>query len=192
MKQVICATANPHKVAEIAALCEGVVEILPRPSTLGEIDETGDTLEENACVKARAVALHTGHSALADDTGLIIDALGGAPGVRSARFAGEHADDAANRILVLKQMEGVVDRRARFRTVIAIANAHGECVTVEGECAGTIATAERGSNGFGYDAIFVPDEGDGRTFAEMTPEDKNAVSHRSRALAALRDEHLNV
>jgi len=191
MKRVVCATANPHKVAEIAEICKDTVEILPRPTTLGDIDETGDTLEENACIKARAVAAHSGHVALADDTGLEIDALQGEPGVRSARFAGDDADDAANRALVLARLEGVVQREACFRTVIAIATVDGNCHIVEGQCCGTIASEERGTHGFGYDSIFIPNDGDGRTFAEMTSEEKNKISHRARALLALRDVDFN-
>jgi XTP/dITP diphosphohydrolase len=191
VKRVVCATANAHKVAEIEEICKNIVEILPRPITLGDIDETGNTLEENACIKARAVAVHSGHTALADDTGLEIDALQGEPGVRSARFAGKDANDAANRALVLARLQGVQQRQARFRTVIAIATVDGHCHTVEGQCSGTIASEERGTQGFGYDSIFIPDDGDGRTFAQMTPDEKNKISHRARALLALRDVDFN-
>lgn len=185
MRKVVCATANPHKVEEMAAIFAGVVQLLPRPADVGEIDETGTTLEDNACLKARTIASHVGADAMADDTGLEIVSLDGAPGVRSARYAGDDANDAANRALVLSRMKNVVNRRARFRTVIAVAAADGECTTVVGECAGVIADHERGTNGFGYDAIFIPDDGDGRTFAEMTAEEKNKISHRARALSAL-------
>jgi len=185
MRSVVCATANPHKVQEMAAIFAGVVELLPRPDDVGEIDETGATLEDNACLKARTIATHVGADAMADDTGLEIEALHGEPGVRSARYAGDESNDAANRALVLQRLQDVAHRRARFRTVIAVASPNGECVTVVGECKGVIADSERGTNGFGYDSIFIPDEGDGRTFAEMTSDEKNAVSHRARALAAL-------
>jgi len=185
MRHVVCATANPHKVQEMAAIFAGVVELLPRPNDVGDIDETGATLEDNACLKARTIAAHVGADAMADDTGLEIDALLGAPGVRSARYAGDDSNDAANRALVLQRLKDVNNRRACFRTVIAIASPNGECVTVIGECTGVIAESERGTNGFGYDSIFIPDDGDGRTFAEMTSEEKNAVSHRARALVAL-------
>ena len=185
MRSVVCATANPHKVEEMAAIFAGVVELVPRPHDVGEIDETGATLEDNACLKARIIAAHVGADAMADDTGLEIDALHGEPGVRSARYAGDDSNDAANRALVLQRLRDVADRRARFRTVIAVASPNGECVTVVGECNGRIAESERGTNGFGYDAIFIPDDGDGRTFAEMTSDEKNAVSHRARALTAL-------
>lgn len=185
MRSVVCATANPHKVEEMAAIFAGVVELLPRPSDVGDIDETGATLEDNACLKARVIAAHVGADAMADDTGLEIVALHGQPGVRSARYAGEESDDAANRALVLQRMQGVTNRRAQFRTVIAVATPDGECNIVVGECAGVIAETERGTNGFGYDSIFIPDDGDGQTFAEMTSDEKNAVSHRARALSAL-------
>lgn len=188
MRHVVCATANPHKVQEMAAIFAGVVELLPRPNDVGDIDETGATLEDNACLKARIIAAHVGADAMADDTGLEIDALRGEPGVRSARYAGADGNDAANRALVLQRLAGVSDRRARFRTVIAVASSNGECVTVVGECTGAIAESERGTNGFGYDSIFIPDDGDGRTFAEMTNDEKNAVSHRARALAALLEQ----
>lgn len=185
MREVVCATANPHKVEEMAAIFAGVVRLLPRPSDVSDIDETGITLEDNACLKARTIASHVGADAMADDTGLEIDALDGEPGVRSARYAGDDANDAANRALVLSRLKVVNNRRARFRTVIAVATATGECTTVVGECLGTIASEERGTNGFGYDSIFIPDDGDGRTFAEMTADEKNKISHRARALAAL-------
>ena len=185
MRHVVCATANPHKVEEMAAIFAGVVELLPRPSDVDDIDETGETLEDNAFLKARVIAAHVGAEAMADDTGLEIDALNGEPGVRSARYAGDDSDDAANRALVLQRMQGVSNRHARFRTVIAVATPDGECMTVVGECQGVIADKERGTNGFGYDSIFIPNEGDGRTFAEMTATEKNAVSHRARALSAL-------
>lgn len=123
--------------------------------------------------------------AIADDTGLEVLALGGEPGVRSARFAGDTATDADNRALLLERMSGVSDRRARFRTVVALVNSRGEIHVVSGECAGTIADTEHGSQGFGYDAIFVPDDADGRTFAQMLGEEKDAISHRGRALAQI-------
>ena len=161
------------------------VEFAPRPSEVDEPEETAPTLEGNAIIKAVEVANFTGQWAIADDTGLLVDALGGEPGVRSARFAGEHATDAENRALLLSRMQGVVDRTARFRTVIALMHKGGEMHILRGECEGTIAAAERGGNGFGYDSVFVPSEGDGRTFAEMSPEEKDAISHRARALSGL-------
>lgn len=187
--EVVCATANPHKVAELSRLLAGRVTVLPRPDHVGEIDETGATLVDNALLKATAIAAASGRVALADDTGLEVDALGGAPGVRSARYAGDGADDADNRGRLLEDLAraGVPDARrtARFRTVIALVDPDGAAVCFEGECRGTIARAERGSGGFGYDAVFVADDGDGRTFAEMAPDEKDALSHRRRAVDAL-------
>ena len=183
--RIVCASANPRKVEEIARLMPRRVELLPRPDGLGEVDETAPTLVGNAIIKAVEVANHAEAWAIADDTGLEVEALGGEPGVRSARYAGEPADDAANRAKLLAAMEGVTDRRARFRTVVALVSWEGDIHYVTGECTGTIATAERGSNGFGYDSVFVPDDGDGRTFAEMSAAEKDSVSHRSRAMAQL-------
>ena len=183
--RLVCASANPAKVAEIARMLGKDTVLLPRPVDLAVPDEDAPTLEGNALIKANAVAVHTGEWAIADDTGLEVEALGGAPGVRSARYAGDEADDAANRALLLARLEGVADRRARFRTVVAVMSPTGEFHLLRGECAGTIASAERGANGFGYDPVFVPDEGDGRTFAEMSDDEKDALSHRARALAGL-------
>ena len=183
--RIVCASANPRKVEEIARLMPRRVELLPRPDGLGDVDETAPTLVGNAIIKAVEVANHAEAWAIADDTGLEVEALGGEPGVRSARYAGEPADDAANRAKLLAAMVGVTDRRARFRTVVALVSWEGDIHYVTGECTGTIATAERGSNGFGYDSVFVPDDGDGRTFAEMSAAEKDSVSHRSRAMAQL-------
>lgn len=181
--RIHCASANPAKVAELVRLMPRRVELLPRPEGVGEVEETAPTLIGNATIKAVEVANHAEAWAIADDTGLEVQALDGAPGVLSARYAGPHADDAANRSKLLAEMQGVADRRARFRTVIALVSWQGDMHHLTGECAGTIATEERGTNGFGYDSIFVPDEGDGRTFAEMSPEEKDALSHRGRAMA---------
>ena len=183
--QLVAATANPHKLTEIAAILGSAVELLPRPDDLGEVVEDGDTLEANARLKAAAVCGHTGQAAVADDTGLEVGALGGAPGVKSARYAGEHADDADNRRKLLAELEGSADRSAHFRTVAVVAFPSGGEVLAEGTTTGTIAVAPQGDGGFGYDPVFVPDGGDGRTFAEMSPDEKNAVSHRGRAFRAL-------
>ena len=185
---MVAATANPHKLAEIAAILGSAVELLPRPADLGEITEDGDTLEANARLKATAVCSHTGQPAVADDTGLEVAALGGAPGVRSARYAGEHADDSDNRHRLLAEMEEAADRSACFRTVAVVAFPDGRELLAEGMAAGTIAEAPRGDQGFGYDPVFVPDGGDGRTFAEMSADEKNAVSHRGRAFQALAEQ----
>ena len=181
----MCASANPHKVAEIAALLGDVVELVPRPADVPDVVEDADTLEGNARLKAAAIAAATGEPAVADDTGLEVAALGGLPGVRTARYAGEQATDADNRAALLHALAGVDDRRARFRTVAMVMWPDGRELGVEGVCGGSIAAAERGGRGFGYDPVFVPDDGDGRTFAEMTEDEKHALSHRGRAFRAL-------
>lgn len=185
MMRLVCASANPKKVEEIARLAGPSVDLVARPDAVGDVEESAPTLEGNAIIKANAVALHTGEWAIADDTGLEVPALGGEPGVRSARYAGGDATDEKNRALLLEKMKDVVDRSARFRTVIAVMSPSGEFHLLTGECAGTISTVERGTGGFGYDAVFVPLEGDGRTFAEMSPAEKDGLSHRARALEQL-------
>jgi XTP/dITP diphosphohydrolase len=183
--RLVCASANPKKVAEIARLLPQWVQLLPRPEHVGDVEETAPTLEGNAIIKAVEIANAAEEWAIADDTGLEVTALGGAPGVRSARFAGENATDAENRALLLEQLQGIADRSARFRTVVALVNSKGEMHFVSGECVGLIAEVESGSSGFGYDSIFIPADGDGRTFAEMSADEKDAISHRGRALAQL-------
>ncbi|MHB1089585.1 MAG: RdgB/HAM1 family non-canonical purine NTP pyrophosphatase [Ilumatobacteraceae bacterium] len=187
MLRVVCASANPHKVEEIADLMSGVVELIARPIDLVDVEENADTLVGNARLKARAVCVATGLPALADDTGLEVDALGGAPGVRSARFAGVVADDAANRHKLLVELDGVAaeHRTARFRTVAMVCWPDGHEVVAEGVCEGRIAVSERGERGFGYDSLFIAADGDGRTFAEMTVAEKHQLSHRGRAFRAL-------
>ncbi len=183
--RLVAATANPHKLTEIEAILGSAVELLPRPADLGEVIEDGDTLEANARLKAAAVCAHTGQAAVADDTGLEVAALAGAPGVRSARFAGEHANDADNRARLLDELEGAADRSACFRTVAVVVFPDGRELLAEGMMSGVIAAAPRGDGGFGYDPVFVPDGGDGRTFAEMSADEKNAISHRGRAFRSL-------
>ena len=183
--RIVCASANPHKVEELARLLPSWVELVPRPSDIGDIDEDAPTLEGNAIIKAVEIANHASEWAIADDTGLEVDALNGAPGVRSARFAGDHAADSENRALLLSKLDGVMNRSARFRTVVALVSSKGDIHFVGGECVGTIAESERGDSGFGYDSLFIPADGDGRTFAEMTGPEKDAVSHRGRALAQI-------
>lgn len=185
---LVCASANPKKVAEMAALLDGVVEMRPRPDDVADVVEDADTLEGNARLKALAIVAATGLPAVADDTGLSVDALGGAPGVRTARYAGDDADDADNRAKMLRELAGTDQRSAAFTTVALVAWPDGSELAVEGVCAGSIARSESGTGGFGYDPIFVPDEGDGRTFAEMTAQEKHAVSHRGRAFRALLSE----
>jgi len=184
---LVCASANVHKVEEMNALLTDIVHLVPRPAELGEVHETGSTLLENAVIKAEAVAAFVHADAIADDTGLEVDALDGAPGVWSARFAGEPLSDARNRALLLERLAGIVNRSARFRTVLAIVRADGTVIHADGTCNGTIALAERGDNGFGYDSVFIPNDGDGRTFAELSSDEKNALSHRARAVVALRE-----
>jgi len=190
--KLVLATANPHKAREIEAVLRATglaVELVPRPPSVPDVDETGDTLEDNARLKAQALCEATGMGALADDTGLEVDALDGAPGVFSARYAGEDATYADNVNKLLGALDGVPAdaRRARFATVALARWPDGREVAALGELDGTIATEPRGSGGFGYDPVFVPDDGDGRTFAEMAPEEKDAVSHRGRAFRTLAD-----
>ena len=184
-QRLVCASANPDKVAEIAALLDGVVELLPRPADVPDVVEDADTLIGNARLKAVAIVDATGLPAVADDTGLEVDALGGAPGVRTARYAGEGCSYADNRRKMLVELDGVSDRRAAFRTVALVRWPDGRELAVEGVCAGRIAEAERGDAGFGYDAIFLPDEGHGATFSEMEASAKHAISHRGRAFREL-------
>ncbi len=186
--RLVCASANPDKVAEIEAILRDVVELVPRPPGVPDVVEDADTLVGNARLKAVAIAAAAGAAAVADDTGLEVAALGGRPGVHTARYAGEGASYAENRALLLHELDGVADRRARFRTVAMVVWPDGREVVAEGTCEGTIATVERGARGFGYDAVFIPDDGDGRTFAEMDEDAKHAMSHRGRAFRALLTE----
>lgn len=187
--RLVVSTRNRHKLAEIRAILrvEGL-ELLGMDDLPGvpDVEEDGDTFEANAVKKAVAATQALGEWALADDSGLEVDALGGAPGVYSARYAGEPADYAANNAKLLKELHGVANRRARFRCVMALSAPDGIVRTVEGRCEGTIAQAARGRDGFGYDPLFVPD-GHRETFAEMSSERKHAISHRGRALAAARE-----
>lgn len=186
MTAFVLATANPDKAAEIVAILGPGMELHLRPDHVDDVEETGETLLENARLKARALAQATGMPAIADDTGLEVDALGGRPGVRSARFAGEGATYAQNVARLISDLDGVEQpRTARFRTVALVAWPDGRELVAEGFVTGRIAAAALGSAGFGYDPVFVPDEGDGRTFAEMAPEEKNRLSHRGRAFRAL-------
>jgi XTP/dITP diphosphohydrolase len=204
--RLVLASANPDKVSEITAILSTAlaVTLLPRPGDVPDVVEDGETLLDNARLKARALVAATGAAAVADDTGLEVDALGGAPGVFSARYAGEDATYADNVAKLLRALAALADeggsRRACFRTVALAAFPDGTDIWAEGAVEGTIARAPRGSSGFGYDPVFVPDGmeggdggdggdgrggGSGRTFAEMTAEEKDAVSHRGRAFRAL-------
>jgi XTP/dITP diphosphohydrolase len=191
--RLILASANRDKAAEIAAILTATVpglELAPRPADFGDVDETGTTLLENARLKAAAIAAATGEAAVADDTGLLVDALDGGPGVYSARFAGEDATYADNVAKLLKELDGVApeQRTARFETVALVRWPDGREVAATGEVEGVITTTPRGERGFGYDPIFEPLEGDGRTFAELLPVEKHALSHRGRAFRALAAE----
>jgi XTP/dITP diphosphohydrolase len=189
--KLVLASANPDKAAEIRAiLAPAGVELLPRPDGVPEVMETGETLEQNARLKAAALATATGLAAVADDTGLLVDALDGAPGVLSARYAGEGATYADNVAKLLAELDGVAleARTARFQTVALACWPDGREVLALGAVEGLIATEARGTAGFGYDPVFVPIEGDGRTFAEMTEEEKHALSHRGRAFRSLADK----
>jgi XTP/dITP diphosphohydrolase len=186
--RLVCASANPDKVVEIQQLLAGVVELLPRPADVPDVVEDADSLVGNARLKATALSAATGLPAVADDTGLEVDALDGAPGVHAAHYAGEGCTYADNRRKLLAELDGVSDRRAAFRTVAIVVWPDGTELAVEGVCPGVITTEERGEVGFGYDAVFQPDEGDGRTFAEMGADAKHAISHRGRAFRALLSE----
>ncbi|MEM8922180.1 MAG: RdgB/HAM1 family non-canonical purine NTP pyrophosphatase [Actinomycetota bacterium] len=181
------ATGNPGKVAELRRLLGDRYEIEPRPDELPDTVEDGETLVVNAVKKATEVAVHSGSLAVADDTGLFVDALGGRPGVHTARYAGPAATTEENVELLLAELGGVDGdaRSAHFATVIAAVWPDGRELTVEGRVDGRIAAERRGDAGFGYDPVFLPVEGDGRSFAQMSAEEKNAISHRGRAIAAL-------
>ncbi len=183
--RLVCASANPDKVVEIEAILQGLVELLPRPPEVPDVDEDADTLIGNARLKAAAICAAANLPAVSDDTGLFVDALGGAPGVYAARFAGPDATYADNRAKLLNGLKGSNDRRARFVTAVVVMWPDGREIAAEGVCEGTIALSEVGERGFGYDAVFVPDDGDGRSFAQMSDSEKNEISHRARALRAL-------
>ena len=190
MTTFVLATANPHKTEEMRAVLEPLgVDLLDRPLDMADVEESGDTLEENALWKARALVVATGCAAIADDTGLFVDALDGRPGVRSARYAGESASYDENVTKLLEELRAIgAPRTARFVTVIAVAYPDGSAFSVEGELRGVITHARAGDQGFGYDPVFMPDDAGGRTLAQLTPREKNDVSHRGRALRALVEE----
>ena len=190
LPELVCASANPDKVAEFAAILDGVVTLLPRPAGVPDVVEDADTLEGNARLKAVAICDATGLPAVADDTGLEVDALDGAPGVHSARYAGGDASYDDNRRKLLGELARLgpdADRSARFRTCVLVRHPDGREIVVDGVCEGVITRADRGEGGFGYDAVFAPVESDGRTFAQMTPAEKHAISHRGRAFRNLLD-----
>ncbi|MBC7222358.1 RdgB/HAM1 family non-canonical purine NTP pyrophosphatase [Candidatus Bipolaricaulota bacterium] len=186
--KVLIGTGNPAKLAEIREILgeiPGIEWVSAAELNLPEPKEEGKTLEENAIIKAVAYAKHSGLPALAEDTGLEVEALAGAPGVLSSRFSGKEKDYAANNEKLLALLSGKENRRARFRTVACLALPDGRFWTSEGVLEGTIAEEPRGKGGFGYDPLFIP-EGESRTLAEMAPAEKNAISHRKRALEGLR------
>jgi len=192
--RLVMASANPDKVAEIAAILGPSVELLARPADVPDVVEDADSLEGNARLKAVAIASATGGAAVADDTGLEVAALDGAPGVWSGRYAGEDATYAANVAKLLAELTRVgagapAARRAWFRTVALVRYPDGHELVAEGRVDGVIALEPRGTGGFGYDSVFVPDAPDGtpgvRTFAEMAPAEKHAISHRGRAFRSL-------
>ncbi len=190
--RLVVASANPDKVTEIVAVLSAAlpVELVPRPRNVPEVVEDGATLLDNARLKAQALVTATGLAAVADDTGLEVDALGGAPGVYSARYAGEdatYADNVSKLLRALATHDESGQRTARFKTIALVAFPDGAEVWAEGIVEGTIAP-DGGENGFGYDPVFVPDPGeggDGRTFAQMDAAEKDALSHRGRAFRAL-------
>jgi XTP/dITP diphosphohydrolase len=188
--RLVVATANPDKAREIVAVLQesgAAVDLVARPDDVPPVEETGATLVDNARLKAEALRDATGIASLGEDTGLEIDSLGGAPGVFSARYAGEDATYLDNVTKVLHDMEAVLraSRTARFRTAVVLAFPDGSELTAEGVVEGVITEAPRGDGGFGYDPVFAPAGAGGRTFAELTPGHKHAISHRGRALRAL-------
>ncbi len=185
--EMVLATRNAGKAAELQALLrarygtEITLLTLSEIGFEGDIEETGQTFAENALLKARAAAAASGKIGLGDDSGLVVPALGGAPGIYSARYAGEHGNDEKNNAMLLQNLSGKTDRRAFFECVLACALPNGENFTVSGRCEGVILESPRGRNGFGYDPLFyVP--GLGKTLAEMSGEEKNAISHRGAAV----------
>jgi XTP/dITP diphosphohydrolase len=195
MTQVVVATANPHKLAEIARLVDaealGITLVPMADLGVPSPAEDGSTFTDNALIKARACVAATGLPAIADDSGITVDALDGAPGVRSARFAGEGADDAANNLLLLVRLAAAgadtpARRRAAFVCAAALALPDGTVHVELGRMPGHVADAPRGAHGFGYDPLFIADvTADGRTNGELTPAEKDAISHRAEAFAAL-------
>jgi XTP/dITP diphosphohydrolase len=186
LKRLLLATRNEAKLRELRellAIPNLVLESFAQHPLIGELEETGVTFEANARAKAVHAARSSGVMSLGEDSGLEVDALGGAPGVLSARYSGSHGDDAANVAKLLSELAGVDSRRARFVCTVAVAEPDGEVTaTARGTCEGSIALAPRGAGGFGYDPVFIADAAPGRTMAELTPVEKSAVSHRGQAL----------
>lgn len=185
--KIILATHNIHKRDELSKLLSGNFDVEVLPSDFPEIEETGSTLEENARIKAGTVYEALRLPTLADDTGLEVEALGGAPGVYTARYAGENAIYNDNCIKLLQELEGKSNRNALFKTTLCFIDTDGTEQLFTGIVAGEIAIEARGSNGFGYDPVFIPDGSGGRTFAELSAEEKNIMSHRARAIQIFLD-----
>ena len=194
MNKIVLSTDNKNKLREIKEiLADFDIEIFGKSDVDGldfEVVEDGETLYDNALKKADAMAKRVDLAVLADDTGLFVNALGGEPGVHSARYASEH-DDKKNREKLLRNLEGKEDRSAYFKTQIILIDSKEHIIPIEGVCEGKISEVERGDNGFGYDSIFIPDGFD-KTFAEMSHEEKNEISHRARALKNLREKLENL
>jgi XTP/dITP diphosphohydrolase len=193
-RKVVVATGNAGKLAEIrAALALPGLEFVT-PEDLGaaplDVAETGDAFTDNALLKAKAYREHFGLAALADDSGLVVDALGGRPGVRSSRYAGERASDLENTRKLLEELDGFGPemRAARFQCAMVLLDESGDTTWACGTCEGQIAFAPRGNSGFGYDPVFLPEEAAGSTMAELTLAEKNTISHRGKALAALKQQ----
>ncbi len=184
MMELVLATHNIHKRDELATMLSGLFIVKMLPDDFPEIEETGTTLEENALIKARAVHEVLRIPVVADDTGLEVEALGGAPGVYTARYAGPMATYADNCRKLLSALEAEDNRKAVFRTIICFIDDSGKQMLFEGKVEGEISTEERGSAGFGYDPVFIPKETPQKTFAELTAEEKNSLSHRGKAITA--------
>jgi XTP/dITP diphosphohydrolase len=192
--RLVVATRNPHKLSELRQILDrGLADLIPLDESVRLPPETGESFAENALIKARAAHELSHAPAIADDSGIAAATLGGRPGVRSARFAGEGASDEENLSALLRELEAAEDRRVAYVCVIALVDEAGEEHLFEGRCEGTLASGPRGSGGFGYDPAFVPDDtgaDDPRTMAELSPAEKHAISHRGRAARALA-EHLS-
>ncbi len=192
-RRLVAATGNKHKLKEIEAIVRefGFQIMTKKEAGAGDLDveETGTSFEENSLLKAQAVMEATGMAAIADDSGLMVDALDGAPGVYSARFSGEDADDESNNLKLMQLMEEIPDelRGAKFVSVITLCDPDGTVIRARGECPGRIGRIPKGNNGFGYDPLFIP-EGFEKTYAMLTEEEKNSISHRARALQVLREK----
>ena len=186
MEKLIVASNNKGKIAEIKAILSYMYDVrsLKEENLVSDPEETGATFVENAVIKAKAVYELTGIATLADDSGLVVDALGGAPGVQSARYSGTHGNDEKNNELLLKNLDGITDRTARFECAVALVKSDGEVIVAEGSTEGEILFSRKGEGGFGYDPLFYSYDLK-KSFGMATAKEKNAVSHRARALAAL-------